>query len=241
MYKHRSSKVTLYSATLAGFVIVLVLLDLLYKSNLEVGLDRDLQTAKPAELLQFSVLCGAAAFASVEVIKRLTPVRAAVQRRLATEWLGRGGSEDPRQDLRVLQAAVGREAFALPAGNLTGTLADEADRQMVISPSGRLLGVLSERKYQQDSVPSALGDAAYEQVLAAQVERSVASLHVYIDHHWRVAVQATAFFLSAAYGVLFSSSAEVEASLLLSSLVLGGPIAWELRDLTKQLERGRDG
>jgi hypothetical protein len=67
------------------------------------------------------------------------------------------------------------------------------------------------------------------------------NLQVTLTQQWRRAIQAMALGLSGLYGIALSLAGAISdgghAQYLFAALVLGGPIAWTVRDLTAWLER----
>lgn len=223
------------------------------------------------DLLWFCLLCGVSAFATIEIIKRLTSVRGHIQLALAGEWLMTRLRVDDakrlpyRAPLDELRDAVGtrgswprdrkdpapermssdlERVFNLQTEQAVAQVSRAGDRALADPKrfQSLLIGLMQD-------VPRSLsrneGDRERENSFhdAQRVAAGVDQLQIVLGEHWRRLAQGTAVWMSGAYGLGFAWAVGVTESALLyyelGALVIGGMLAWVVRDLYAVIERLR--
>jgi hypothetical protein len=251
-----------------------------------VDLHRGSVRAQASDLLGFAALTGLLAYATVELVKRMTSLRSSVNFAVVQMWVeerlrvGRRNLEHEQEiwQRRVRERRVRDRAFApLPPANppvdlfeynlmglLVSALGTRALAETFDLPPERLVAQIST------SIDVALFEPSrYASLLwavagitprppdlpanqdteligsrEAQVLRlSLDDLQTMLTQRWRGIVQGSAVWIAGLYGVLASFAGGLsganQARYLLAALVLGGPIAWAVRDVTAVLTRLR--
>lgn len=217
------------------------------------------------DILWFSLMCGAASAATIEVLKRIFRLRGAYQRRQTIQWLqSRAPSKEAFSEVSLeLHSAMGTvRTFNLPIEQLAAQIGAAAD--IALSSPSRfpsLLACLAD-----SSIPSSLlnpdrngldlplhteeddpqrrnfvSETRIE--FAQRVQSGVDQLQISVGERWRRYVQGTAVWLSGAFGIALSSTATSQSAVqprhILAALIIGGPLAWILRDVAAVIERWR--
>ena len=230
-----------------------------------VDLHRGSVAGQVGDLLGFATLCGLLAYATVELIKRLTSLRASVNLSVVDEWLGHrsqrtaGRSPEGQTSLperyhgsydltALLVRALGtdevRETFDLPPERLIAQIATAVDvalfRPELYWP---LLGAIAGLPRHPPELPRDQDTELLGVPEAQQLRLSLDDLQTTLTQRWRSIVQGAVVWMAGAYGVLNSFAGGLsgtnQARYLLAALLLGGPIAWTIRDLTVVIERFR--
>ena len=216
------------------------------------------------DLLWFCLLCGVSAFATIEIIKRLTSIRGRIQLALASEWLrSRTSAGDAYElpsaalldELRDAVGASGSEwrgwkdlerIFNLQTEQAVAQVSRAGDRALADPKRFQLLlmGLMQDaprpRSVSKDERDQEREDAFHD---AQRVAAGVDQLQIVLGEHWRRLVQGTAVWMSGAYGLGFAwAVGAAESSLLyyeLGALLIGGMLAWVVRDLYAVIERLR--
>jgi hypothetical protein len=201
------------------------------------------------DLLWFTVACGLASFATIEAVKRLTGIRALYHERETKRWIERravrrnGEEPDP---FWMLLSVMGvsddrspgdrKRVFDLPAEQLAAQLSGAAEIAVATPDAYGPLVAAFAAGYG----PTSRG-GAYE--LAQRVRAGVDQLQISLSERWRRYVQGAALWLAGLYGILLTRVVDVardaEATYILAALVVGGPLAWLIRDATAAVERLR--
>ena len=254
---------------LAGSInIVLVGAVLVYAATVSPGgvaLADESVSQQIGDVLAFSLLCGLASFATVEVLKRLIGLRGLYQRRQTLLWLdertgGKGmaamdqlldamglcGAGRPRSEQASLRV------FNLPTEQLAGQVGAAADVALATTGphDGRyrwLLGALANEPAFPSQEPPFHDsrEARHEEDFqrSQRIQAGVDQLQISLGERWRRYVQGAALWISGAYGIALvhtSSAAHGSASrYVFAALLLGGTIAWVARDLAAAVERWR--
>jgi hypothetical protein len=190
------------------------------------------------DTLWFSLLCGLASFASIEILKRVFGLRGLFQYRQTENWLaergvGGGGfsqlldSMGLERDQREEATGEARRVFNLPTEQLAaqiGAAADVALASLTLerdegAPPGPLFlagltGVPPETvvAYAHDrggASDAPLGDSPRTE-LAARVRLGVDQLQISLSERWRRYVQGAALWISGAYGIVLVQDSPVE-------------------------------
>jgi hypothetical protein len=200
------------------------------------------------DLLWFTVACGLASFATIEAVKRLTGIRALYHERETKRWIERRAGKPHPEDpvafwmlLSVMGVPDGRSpgdrkrVFDLPAEQLAAQLSGAAEIAVASPAFYRPLIAAFAGGYAD--TPG--GD--YE--LAQRVRAGVDQLQISLGERWRRYVQGAALWLAGLYGILLTRVVDVardaEATYILAALLVGGPLAWLIRDATAVVERLR--
>lgn len=225
--------------------------------------------AQVGDLLGFATLCGLLAYATVELVKRLTPVRASVNVAVVEEWLGwlefrysvvherhrlvAESHDAPERlfegDLRpLLLGALGtrsvRGTFDLPPERLVAQIATALDVAL-FEPKlyAPLLAAVAGLPLDAPDLPSDEDTEPLGGHEAQQLRLSLDDLQTTLTQSWRGIIQGAVVWIAGAYGVLASFASGLsgtnQARYLLAALILGGPIAWAIRDLTAVIGRLR--
>lgn len=208
------------------------------------------------DLLWFALLCGIAASATIEVFKRVFQFRGRFQARETRTWLcERSQAEDGYDQLleamglsegkRRTSAAVLR-VFNLPTEQLTAQISAAAD--VALSAPDRysklIAGLTGDAPGPEaPEQPEKSGIAEKSGIVAQRVRAGVDQLQISLGERWRRQVQGAALWISAAFGILLiegsAGHAGVEARYALAALLVGGLLAWTLRDVAAVIERSR--
>jgi hypothetical protein len=242
-----------------------------------VDLHRGSVAAQVGDLLVFALACGVLAYATVELVKRLTGLRGSVnlsvvqtwmrdayrfreeyslpRRPPRTKWLEGGEHlvlarlrKFPRDPFLLLLVALGPRnlgaVFDLPPERLVAQISTAIDVAL-FSPKeySPLLDVVSG--FSPDESGSAVDQDG--QLLgsreAQQLRLSLDELQTLLTQTWRRIVQSGAVWLAGVYGVATTFAGGLsgtnQARYLLAALILGGPIAWAIRDVTAVLGKMR--
>jgi hypothetical protein len=223
------------------------------------------------DLLGFATLCALGSYATVELVKRLTPLRASVNFAVVEEWLQwlrdeyRRGKPEKRRIaverqnlpadwfdvdltpllLRALGTRSTRGTFDLPPERLVAQIATAFDVAL-FQPElyGPLLPAVAGLPPAASALPSDEDTELLGSQEAQQLRLSLDNLQTTLTQVWRGIIQGAVVWIAGAYGVLASFagglSATNQARYLLAALILGGPIAWAIRDLTAVLGRLRN-
>lgn len=221
------------------------------------------------DVLAFSLLCGLASFATVEVLKRLVGLRGLYQSRQTRLWLGERARGMGAAAMDQLLDAMGlrgpdrrgdRQAslrvFNLPTEQLAGqvstaadvalaTAASEGDRyRWLLSALANQPALLSGKPPSHD--PEHDPDEARRKEdfqISQRIQAGVDQLQISLGERWRRYVQGAALWISGAYGIALvhtSSVAQGAASrYVIAALLIGGTFAWVARDLAAAVERWR--
>jgi len=159
----------------------------------------------------------------------------------------------PTEQLAAQIGAAADVALAAPRGfkplilSLTGPLpekllkylgsaADEQPLQPTEDDTSRLPD-------DDTSLPPTDDERAAEFQLAQRIRLGVDRLQISLTDQWRRTVQGAALWIAGLYGIGLVHAAghpeEAEASYVLAALLLGGPIAWIVRDFAALVERAR--
>jgi hypothetical protein len=245
------------------------------------------------DLLWFALLCGLMAYATLEVVKRLTPARGAFNLKLFRDWLagriswtpdgetalsellgamglpGHADREAPVPDANTAQQRrdplpgpkLGsrelRRVFDLPPEQLLAQIATAVD--VIASdpapdrPSALLRALLGrkpqleripEPRPRADELPVPAPDRPMYRLSATDsqlLRAALDNLQVTLTQRWRRTVQAAAFAAAGVYGIVLTLaggiSGDGHARYLFAALVVGGPIAWTIRDVTAWFQR----
>jgi hypothetical protein len=252
---------------LVAVVLVVELYLLTTNSDFVLGSHRN--EANVGELLLFALFCGLAAYATVEIIKRFFDVRGILQRRETIGWVTRRcpnartaiDAQVELLDAMGLAAAAPaeeRRIFNLPAEQLSAQISAAADLALMptlVSSRFRLLaaalagGVIGEDAVGTRADEPGRPEPVFaewvkdEAVLAQRVRAGIDQLQIALGDLWKTAVQGAAIWIAGLFGVaLIQSNAFTHVAggvYMVSSFVLGGPIAWVIRDLAAAAEHAR--
>lgn len=209
------------------------------------------------DLLWFAFLSALAAFATLELVKRLTRVRGLLQREAAYRWFKQ---RHALSDFRTLFAFLrldsrgqgGRQFFDLPAEQVAAQVSAAADAALLGRRRGLLpttwLGLEPEpprpSKPRPRTETSRVAEPEADELLDAQrVRTAIDQLQIAMGDTWRRYCQGTAFVLAAVYGVGFvrigSVSGAEHPRYVIVGAIVGGAAAWVIRDLTAIIEKAR--
>ncbi|MCX5061399.1 hypothetical protein OOK12_31050 [Streptomyces sp. NBC_00452] len=219
-------------------------------------------SAQVRDVLWFSFLCGAACAATIEVAKRIFRLRGIYQRRQVNRWMAQRTPEISQKacdDLSALMGGTDRSTYAtdLPIEQLVAQISTAVDIALTRPSRYRFLlaclaGDKNLSKLLNDGGGSPTDDegaadgegatAAMSVYYMQRVQAGVDQLQVSVGERWRHYVQATAVWVSGAYGVALSSAGsswDARPRYIIAALIIGGPLAWILRDITAVIERWR--
>jgi hypothetical protein len=198
------------------------------------------------DLLWFALLCGLAAFASLELVKRLTRLRGVFQWKAALDWFElRDARRDFDQLLALLRLTMRardvRPLFDLPAEHVAAQISAAAETALLAgrvgpSPIG-WLGI-------SPLLEASRNDGVQDDLLVGQSMRTaVDQLQIAMADQWRRYCQGTAFVLAAVYGLGFAVIGKIDGHdqprYIIAAAVIGGAGAWLIRDLTAIVEKAR--
>ncbi|HEV2889698.1 MAG TPA: hypothetical protein VGX28_04925 [Frankiaceae bacterium] len=182
-------------------------------------------------VLRVVALAGLSAFATIEMAKRLTPLRPFVQRSLVESWMSKRASDGAWKEPDGLTLR-----YDVPIETLAAQIANAADVALCGDEHSALVLALTAR-----SQVRARDDGTDEVLASQEVRAAIDDLQITVGGQWRWFVQANAVWLSGLYGVLLGArTAEASPSrtfFAVISAVVGGAIAWTLRDVTAGVER----
>jgi hypothetical protein len=247
--------------------IVLIVAVLVYGSVESQRLSFGATTAaRPVwEVLSFALLCGAAASATIEILKRVFGLRGVYQRRQARLWLDARGEGAYDALLYAMGTRSGAEqgTFNLPNEQLAAlvstaadaalsTAADTAPKDEEPTESGVPLLAALARMSSKEVIDAAGAMRTREPnpqegrlavTLAQQVRAGVDQLQITLGERWRRYVQSAAVWISGAYGIALARATVEpltgEGRFVIAAVILGGPLAWLFRDLAAAVERAR--
>lgn len=236
-------------SSVVNTVLILGLVYYVVFAGLQDGfrLEHGSVSSQVQDVLWFSLLCGAASAATIEIAKRLTSIRGRYQERTTINWLEARGLQDPDL-LGEALTRHGRRAdvlrtFNLPSEQLAGQIAAVLETA-VLAPSSDstyepLLTAFAGAPRPEVTSPDDTKEVEFLQALRTGVDQ----LQITLRDSWRRYVQGAAIWISGlcGLGLVYTphfTPAE-RARDVLAALVLGGTIAWILRDLTAFVERAR--
>lgn len=268
---HRLATLVSESHRLNLVLIAAVVVYALVRALLEDGLDLATGSTAPqvGDLLGFAALCGLAAFATIEVVKRLASVRGRFQYESTRLWLaqrgdtkgkeqgeaerneetGEAGDEDSAFDQLLRAIGVSRERgdvsrlFDLPTEQLAAQIGAAADAAISSRDSYRDL-VRALAGPSLDAPPHNDNQSDDRGLrLAQRVRVGVDQLQISLGEAWRRFVQGAALWVAGAYGISFAYAGDIGAAshgrFVLVALILGGVFAWIARDLSRVVENAR--
>lgn len=282
LFKWRCGPVELINIALIGLVLCAGLLI----GRAKLGFDDHRPVSEQTrDMLWFALLCGLAAFATIEILKRVFGVRGLYQLRMTGAWLERRGSSASSFDgfyvIYELVRAMGvgksdrdvPRVFNLPTEQLTAQISAAADRALIDPSRYRALvtALSGEPEREPDAMPAkdagrspedpkpapkdpeqaaAEAKRAAEEaerradyLLSQSVRAGVDQLQIALGESWRRTLQGAALWIAGAFGLLFSTASKAddgaETRYVLAAVLLGGTIAWIVRDLVAVVERAR--
>jgi hypothetical protein len=217
------------------------------------------------DLLWFAFLCGLAAFATLELVKRLTRVRGLLQREAALNWFARRRAiRDFDRLLQLLslhsRGQDARQLFDLPAEQTAAQISAAAETALLAHGEGLLpmswlsASALLERIRDEQAKRLAHKPPVSDEengrrgeeddlLLAQSIRMSIDQLQIAMGDQWRRYCQGTAFVLAAVYGVGFAIVGDFdphdEAQFIVVATIIGAAAAWVIRDLTAIVEKAR--
>jgi hypothetical protein len=216
------------------------------------------------DLLWFALLSGLLAYATLELLKRLSSLRGAFQLEATCRWLAersRQAELPPWAAFDELVALMGLSSrhqrgalvaiFDSPPEQLVAQVSAAVDGALGSTP-GRSLLLQSLIGHAPRIEPARAGegvgpygeappriDVADAQVLRAAVDQ----LQLMLGQRWRSQLQAAGVWVAGAYGVILTQVGGVRVDsqprYLFVALLLGGPFSWTIRDLSAALQRLR--
>jgi hypothetical protein len=165
-------------------------------------------------------------------------------------WFGEAAWEEMLDAMGVEQDSVTR-TFNLPNEQLAALVSSAADLTLNSGQGVHFAAALA--RMTPDDVYTASramrtrardDDQTYPVAVVAQRIRSgVDQLQISLGERWRRYVQSAALWVAGAYGIALVHGrgfrAVDDGHLVLASVIIGGPLAWVLRDLTAVVERSR--
>jgi hypothetical protein len=242
----RKPGVRFFTTTVNSALIVAVVVIAVIDATGGITLEGEAGTAI-RDLLWFALLCGLASSATIEILKRVFSLRGLYQMRQTEVWLAdraKGGTEPFDQLLDVMGLKPGPEAvrvFNLPTEQLIAQIGVATDvllaRQNPDEPLNPLIVALAGQH------ASARGEGSDTTALAQSIEVGVDHLQISLSERWRGYVQSAALWIAGAYGIALVETADIsedaDSLYMLAALLIGGMIAWSVRDLAAVLERAR--
>jgi hypothetical protein len=265
----------------AGLLIGVVVYALTRAAERGANLSSASVSGQTGDVLAFAALCGVLAYATIEIAKRLTNARGAMQLAVTRSWLARRSGFEPMDELRSLAyllAAMGyrdaadeaayvhrgrpiptlrptalarptpKEVFNLPPDQLMAQIASAVDGA-IASPERNGQVLLAILGYMPAALPTQTPSAAEGRALVFDpadtqaLRAALDALQTQLTGRWRRTVQSAALWVAGAYGILASFAGGLDganqARYLFAALIIGGPIAWVIRDFTATLERTR--
>jgi hypothetical protein len=200
------------------------------------------------DLLWFALLCGLASSATIELLKRVFSLRGLYQKRQTEVWLANRagwGSEPFHHLLAVMGLKRWSDAvrvFNLPTEQLIAQISAATDvllaRQSAKEPVNPLIDAFAGKHG-----PPPENERDLTMFLAQDIEVGIDHLQISLSERWRGYVQSAALWIAGAYGIALEQTADVAkgagALYVLAALLIGGMIAWSVRDLAAVLERAR--
>jgi hypothetical protein len=211
-----------------------------------------------ADLLSFSLSCALLSYGTVEALKRIVPMRGWFQQHQTRLWLERhpAGAEASWELIRLMEledSVAAHRAFNLPVEQLAAQIGAAADlalgevpdrSPLVAALAGSVKRHPAFASVSGQGVPSrSMGDPDETFELAQRVRVGIDRLQISVGEQWRRTVQGATMSLAGLYGIGLVHAAHLadrsEPRYVLAALLLGGPIAWTLRDAAALLERVR--
>ncbi len=202
------------------------------------------------DLLMFALLCALASFAVVEVLKRLFNLRGWYQLERTRLWFAER-TKDEGQAFRHLVDAMGvsdlprdvRQLFNLPTEQLAAQIGVAAD--VALTSPGRyeeLIGGLTGRSFREGEGDKMEEDERLRH-MAQRVRAGVDQLQITLGEEWRRSIQGAVMWIAGVFGIGFAFAGDVgqaaHARYVLVALILGGVLAWTVRDLSRVVENAR--
>jgi hypothetical protein len=222
-------------------------------------------SAQARDVLWFALLCGLCSFATVEIVKRLTPIRALYHRGSIAAWfaarsapaafeqlrlaLGLAKDGPSSNDGRIGEEPPGffrvedeeRRVFGLPAEQLIAQISSATDLVLLRDPEENTGQALIEGLAGAPIKASRDPEVVTRQ--AQQVRIGIDQLQITLATRWRRHLWGAAVALSGLYGIglVYASHAHRgdQARHVLAALLIGGLIAGVARDLLAIVERLR--
>lgn len=218
-------------------------------TNNGVHLVRGSTSAQARDLLWFALICGLASYATIEGLKRIVRVRGHYQLWQVKRWLERDADGSFRQLLRALGLGRGDHTlrvFNLPTEQLVAQISAAADVALA-DPVGHGALIYALAAPVPDQLLAGAGPDEESRTLRSQLAQrmrlGIDRLQISLAEQWRRTVQGAALWIAGLYGIFVANAADVssasEPRYVLAALLLGGPIAWVLRDLAAAVERAR--
>lgn len=211
-----------------------------------VALERGSVSHQVGDLITFALACGAAAFATIEILKRLFGLRGLYQRRQTERWLEERADmhETDGHAFEELTWAMGINAshgevartFNLPAELLVAQIGNAAELALASGRHQSLIETLAgtDRSPEPSDAEDELADTA--QRLRAAVDQ----LQISLTERWRRYVQGAALWIAGLFGIgLLDTHNPDRPRFVLAAVLVGGPFAWLIRDLVATIERAR--
>jgi hypothetical protein len=219
------------------------------------GIGEDDVAQQIRELLWFVAACGLAAYATIEILKRVFLLRGLYQQRQVEQWLN--ARADVKGAFDQLEEALGLRpktapderlrVFNLPTEQLAAQVSAAAE-VAIADPkpySALLAGLTGEPAaavvQERSDTTDETGERGYR--FAQRVRAGVDQLQISLGERWRRYVQSAAVALAGLYGVALTEASEIppdhDGRFVLAAVVLGGVLAWVVRDVAAVLERWR--
>jgi hypothetical protein len=247
------------------FLAVMVALVSALAARRGIRLPGDTPTEQVAGIVWFAFATGATSMAVIEAAKRLFGLRGLYQHRQVRMWLIDRSPSEPagRNAYQQLLAALGvvapgsgsrellrrhhlRRLFNLPIEQVAGQVRSAADLAIVNPRGYGYLLVALAGTYDIETGPEgsdADAESSVELQLAHAVNSGVDALQIAVGEGWRRYVRSTAVLVSGLLGLALARFADLDPSAIgayvLAALLLGGFLAWFLRDVTAVVERWR--
>lgn len=208
------------------------------------------------DLLWFALICGLASYATIETAKRIARSRGHFQRWQTRRWMDRrerrsGGDGDAYDDLLRAWGVSEGEAlriFDLSTEQLAAQIGSAVD--VALTAQGAYPGLIEcfaglARPVPGDDSDASPGDRERldDFKLAQRMRLGVDQLHIALADRWRRTVQGAALWIAGFYGIAVAHAVDqpssAEPRYVLAALLIGGPIAWLVRDASALLEHAR--
>lgn len=224
---------------------------------------------RATDLLSFSLICGLSSMATIEAVKKMTGLRGWYQRSRIDHWMTRRIDMLPQRQesshfggllqLHFFMQLQDRRVFDLPIEQLSAQFAAAMDlalatpekyKELIEALVGEDLSSIIERERDEppgqrahSSFPSRYQEPfpATGAEVAQRVQRTLDQLQISVGHSWDRFIQATALWVSGAYGIVLANSLGFGGVGVhtLASLVIGGVSSWLLHDIFYAIERRR--
>jgi hypothetical protein len=234
-----------------------------FRAVLEEGLDlseTSTTSRQVGDLLMFAVLCAFASFAAVEVLKRLFNLRGWYQLERTKSWFAERAPEHDDRAFEQLVDAIGisygsrdvGRLFNLPTEQLAAQVGVAADIALISRENPARADEQASSRTGYEALIAALAGTGREgqadvtedeRYLAQRVRTGVDQLQITLGQDWRRAVQGAVMWIAGLFAIGLSYVADVgseaHARYVLVALILGGVLAWSLRDLSRVIENAR--